>query len=256
MINKTLLIVLSLLSMMTVQAINKQVLLHSHNDYYRDAPFYDAYKLGFNSIEADVYLVEGELYVAHDRKEITQEKTLLKLYIEPIINEMKKNGGLLPKKQAPFQLMIDMKTGGETLRELEKQLLPYRSFFDREQSPYTVQIVISGATPSPEDFDKYANFIYYDGRPYHTYTAEQLKRVAMISNGINDYVKENRDSITSDEFESCRLVVESANKKGKPFRFWGYPDTFAYQKIMLNLGASYLNTDNLEQLRLFINRQD
>lgn len=245
-------LLLLLLSVVSAQASEKQLFLHSHNDYYRDAPFYDAYNLGFNSIEADVFLVDGELYVAHDKNEIKQENTLMKLYIEPIIEEMNKNGKLLPKEKAPLQLMIDLKTGGETLRELERQLLPYRIYFDRTQSPYTVQIVISGSTPTPDNFDKYTDFIHYDGRPYHTYTPEQLQRVAMISDGIDNYMKTSPNSISHETFEACRLAVETANKLGKPFRFWGYPDTLENQKIMLALGVSYLNTDHLKQLRSFI----
>ena len=36
---------------------------HSHNDYVRANPFYLAYNCHFASIEADVFLVDGELYV-------------------------------------------------------------------------------------------------------------------------------------------------------------------------------------------------
>lgn len=38
--------------------------LHSHNDYWRDVPFYSALSYGAVSIEADVWLVDGKLYVS------------------------------------------------------------------------------------------------------------------------------------------------------------------------------------------------
>ena len=44
---------------------------HSHNDYTRNNPFTQAYSLGFGSIEVDLYLKDGELYVAHEPQEIT-----------------------------------------------------------------------------------------------------------------------------------------------------------------------------------------
>ena len=40
---------------------------HAHNDYEHNRPLYDALDHGFTSVESDVWLVDGELLVAHDR---------------------------------------------------------------------------------------------------------------------------------------------------------------------------------------------
>ena len=45
------------------------MLIHSHNDYAQKRPFWGAYEAGADSIEADVFLVDGELLVAHSRNE-------------------------------------------------------------------------------------------------------------------------------------------------------------------------------------------
>ena len=42
---------------------------HAHNDYEHDRPLLDALEHGFTSVEADVWLVDGELRVAHDRED-------------------------------------------------------------------------------------------------------------------------------------------------------------------------------------------
>jgi hypothetical protein len=34
---------------------------HAHNDYEHDRPLYDAFAHGFNSVEADVFLVDDDL---------------------------------------------------------------------------------------------------------------------------------------------------------------------------------------------------
>ncbi|NVJ48512.1 MAG: hypothetical protein HWE07_15355, partial [Cytophagia bacterium] len=39
---------------------------HAHNDYEHERPLFDALENGFTSVEADVYLIDGELYVYHD----------------------------------------------------------------------------------------------------------------------------------------------------------------------------------------------
>ena len=46
---------------------------HSHNDYEHQRPLLDALDCGFCSVEADIYLVEGKLLVAHDRREQLQK---------------------------------------------------------------------------------------------------------------------------------------------------------------------------------------
>jgi len=45
---------------------NRAVYVWSHNDYWQDRPLYDALELGYQMIEADIHLIDGELYVAHD----------------------------------------------------------------------------------------------------------------------------------------------------------------------------------------------
>ena len=59
-----------------VRVPNRMPLIHSHNDYAQERPFWGAYEAGADSIEADVYLVDGDLLVAHTRKELKKENTL------------------------------------------------------------------------------------------------------------------------------------------------------------------------------------
>ena len=58
---------------------------HCHNDYRLHSPFTTAYEAGMGSIEADVYCVKGELYVAHSPFQIKGKRTLDRLYLEPIV---------------------------------------------------------------------------------------------------------------------------------------------------------------------------
>jgi alkaline phosphatase len=62
---------------------------HAHNDYEHEKPFYEAFSLGFGSIESDVYAVNGQLLVAHDVKDLKASRTLQNLYLEPIIQVLK-----------------------------------------------------------------------------------------------------------------------------------------------------------------------
>ena len=57
---------------------------HAHNDYEHDRPLLDALEHGFTSIEADVFLVEEQLLVAHNLIDVSRERTLEKLYLQPL----------------------------------------------------------------------------------------------------------------------------------------------------------------------------
>src|SRR6185436_16418009 len=56
---------------------------HAHNDYLHTRPLLDALDHGFTSVEVDIFLVDGELLVAHTAREIKPDRTLEKLYLEP-----------------------------------------------------------------------------------------------------------------------------------------------------------------------------
>ena len=121
-ISSTLLLLLciSLMSMAQYTSLNA----HSHNDYEQKTPFYLAYIAHFGSIEADIWAVDGELFVAHARNKITPSKTMDRLYIEPIVELFRKNRGQAwNDSKATFQLLIDLKTDIEpTLSLLAEKL--------------------------------------------------------------------------------------------------------------------------------------
>ena len=53
---------------------------HAHNDYLHARPLLDALECGFCSVEADIYLVDGQLLVAHTQLELSPDRTLRSLY--------------------------------------------------------------------------------------------------------------------------------------------------------------------------------
>ena len=70
---------------------------HSHNDYTRDSPLYDALKYGFTSIEVDVYWHKGRMVVTHDDKLLDEKPTLQELYLNPLSSIIQNNGGTVFK---------------------------------------------------------------------------------------------------------------------------------------------------------------
>src|SRR6267378_249318 len=67
--------------------------VHAHNDYMHTRPLMDALDQGFCSVEADIFLVDGKLLVAHTRTMTKPERTLQALYLDPLRERVKKNRG-------------------------------------------------------------------------------------------------------------------------------------------------------------------
>src|SRR5579859_5857884 len=84
--------------------------VHAHNDYEHKRPLFDALDHGFCSIEADIYLVDGLLLVAHDRSQVRPERTLQALYLDPLRERVKKNGGRVYPNGPEVTLLIDLKS--------------------------------------------------------------------------------------------------------------------------------------------------
>src|SRR5882724_12156085 len=96
---------------------------HAHNDYEHARPLFDALDHGFCSIEADVWLVDGKLLVAHDRNQVKPERTLQTLYLDPLRERIRGNGGRVYANVPEILLLVDVKSDGQqTYRALREVL--------------------------------------------------------------------------------------------------------------------------------------
>ena len=64
----------------------------SHNDYWRRVPLFAALHSGCSSVEADVWLLDGEdeLLIGHNTASLTRERTFRSLYIDPLVELLDK----------------------------------------------------------------------------------------------------------------------------------------------------------------------
>ena len=230
---------------------------HSHNDYEQNIPFLRAYYQQFGSIEADIFLRNDSIFVAHDQKYITSKNTLASLYLKPLLAQVEKNNGqIYPDKKLNLQLLIDLKTPGkETIPVLIRELQPYLKVF-APTGP--VRIVLSGDVPTPQEFSQYPDYLSFDGRPEINYSKTQLERVGLISQSFTNYTKWNGKGIlVKKEKEALETVIKQVHGQGKKIRFWGTPDNINAWKMLMNMGIDYLNTDKVEELGPYLrNRAD
>ncbi|MCF0074406.1 alkaline phosphatase [Dyadobacter sp. CY261] len=228
---------------------------HSHNDYMQAAPFILAYQNQFGSMEADVHLRNDTLFVAHDTKDISSDRTFDKLYLQQIAKQVGNNkGSVYQDKSRTMTLLVDLKTTSKpTLQALVKALAPYESLLVPRGS---VKVVVSGDTPAPEVFDQYPAYIFFDGRPGINYTTAQATRLGMISQDFHRYSQWNGKGIPVEkDRKAITDVIAQAHALGKPFRFWASPDNINAWKILMNLGVDYINTDHVAELGTFLSNR-
>ncbi|KAK3708562.1 Altered inheritance of mitochondria protein 6 [Vermiconidia calcicola] len=151
----------------------------SHNDYWRRVPLFDALHAGCSSVEADVWLFDGEdeLLIGHNTASLTRERTFRSLYIDPLVelldrmnprtefNNSTDHGVFDEDPAQTFVLLVDFKTAGhELFPRVLQQLEPlrrknYLSYWDGNKLvSRAVTVVGTGNTP----FDLVLE--YQDGR--------------------------------------------------------------------------------------------
>jgi alkaline phosphatase len=227
--------------------------IFAHNDYVHSDPFHGSYKLKVGYIEADIFLQDNQLMVAHTLKEMDKNKTLENLYLMPLEQEIKKNKGFAyADEQQTLMLMIDLKTEGKsTLTELVSQLKKHPVL----TSCKTLEIVISGNVPDPNTWIEYPEFIHFDGRPAINYTDDQLKRISMISNSFAAYSKwKGTETMSEADRNKITQLINEIHSKGKKIRFWATPDNQQSWPVLMELQMDMLVTDDVKGLLAFISR--
>ncbi|MGY5355220.1 alkaline phosphatase [Wenyingzhuangia sp. IMCC45467] len=232
-------------SVTAVYAQSSQI--HSHNNYSQKVPFWNAFSVGVNSIEADVFLKKGRLYVTHSENEIQKDKTLETLYLKPIMEVLEKK---IEFKN--LQLVIDVKSDAvKTIKKIENILKKYPKIINHSN----IKIVISGNRPKPETYFKYPSYINFDYQEINTsLSLKNLAKVAMVSTSFKDYsVWNGKGRLTHDDFDKVMAVIKRLKTFNKPIRFWATPDSKTAWKTFVGLGVDIINTDQPQKCTEYIN---
>jgi hypothetical protein len=104
---------------------------YAHNDYLNAHPLYDALSLGYEGVEADVFLVNGDLQLGHERRAAAQDGNFETLYLAPLRALVARCGTLTADGQ-PFLLTVEIKEGSRpTFDTLVAVLAHYPDLFSR-----------------------------------------------------------------------------------------------------------------------------
>ena len=234
---------------------------HAHNDYLHKRPLLDALAHGFCSAEADIFLVDGELLVAHERSSLDKRRTLAALYLDPLLERTRKNSGRVHKGGPVFTLLIDIKDDAEkTYTALHSLLEKYQEMVsevrDGKHRSRAVKVVVSGNRPKELMKAQVLRFAGIDGRIGDLDSGLPAHLLPMISDRWSRVFKwRGKGAMPGSEAVKLREVVRKAHAGGRVVRFWATPEDPVVWKVLLDAGVDLVNTDDLAGLQKFLLEQ-
>jgi hypothetical protein len=235
---------------------------HAHNDYEHKRPLFDALDHGFASVEADVFFVDGNLLVGHDREALKPERTLDSLYLAPLANRIQQNGGHVYSKPTRFFLLIDIKdNAGKTYGELEKLLANYVDMLTTIEAGKVragaVTIVLTGNRPQISRHDSRFRYVALDGRLSDLKSPAPAHLMPMISdNWTKQFHWDGKGPMPENERAKLREIVKKAHASGRVVRFWATPENEGVWRELRAADVDLINTDELDRLATFLRAPD
>ncbi|KAF7507510.1 hypothetical protein GJ744_010441 [Endocarpon pusillum] len=252
------------------------VLVHSHNDYWRPVPFYTALSVGSVSVEADVFLVNRTLYIGHERTALTPTRTLDSLYIQPLLDVLRRQNPASAFVTSPerahgvfdtaasqtFYLWVDVKTNGtETWPYVVQALQPLREvgYLTRlnssgviENGPVTV--IGTGNTPLNQ-IQTLTQRDYFWDAPVATLGTSFSNITSNVSpiastNFAAQFGMINGTAFNETQLARLRSQIAVASSKNIRVRYWETPSwpvsvRNTVWKTLVSEGVGLLNADDL-----------
>ena len=242
----------------------------AHNDYLNPKPLMGALENGFGAVEADVWLINGELYLGHEKPEVPSVCTTLRtMYLEPLRQAVETNNGSVHKgAEKVFNLMIELKGAPEhrleSYKVLREQLEEYQDILTRVENGEVIKgavnAVISGGHYPLEvmsketvryaaidgDMVSYEKNVPVEMMPWVSLPLEQaLGREA-------NRTLETFSEITEEEKNKAAEFVAEVNRQGRLTRFYWTPENEEFWAWQKDIGLDFIATDHLEELNEFL----
>lgn len=231
---------------------------HAHNDYLHERPLLDAIDRGFASVEADVFLVDGRLLVAHTVLELNPERTLEALYLNPLRRRVEAGDGKLFADGSSLTLLVDIKRDGEaTYRALAKTLARYDDIVsvvrDGRFEQKAVTVIVSGERPREAIAADPVRYVGIDGRLGDLDSELPSHLLPLISDNWSSHFQwRGQGELPQEERDKLAAIVAKAHAAGRRVRFWAAPDRLSAWRQLHAAGVDLINTDDLDGLAKFL----
>jgi hypothetical protein len=231
---------------------------HAHNDYLHARPLFDALDLGFCNIEADVHLVDGRLLVAHDRKDVKPERTLEALYLEPLRQRVRQNGGRVFRDGPVVTLLVDVKSEADaTYAALHAVLKAYADIVttvrdNNQDESRAIAVIVSGNRARAEMTAQRVRYAGLDGRSEDLDSTVPASLMPWISdNWTKLSAWRGEGALPESDQTKLRDWVARAHAHGRKLRLWNTPEGAVAWKVLDDAGVDVIGSDDLTALRDF-----
>ncbi|MBI1319683.1 MAG: hypothetical protein GC168_12155 [Candidatus Hydrogenedens sp.] len=231
---------------------------HSHNDYNRDRPLLDALDHGMCSVEADIFLVDGALLVGHNAEDLTPERSLEKLYLDPLQERVQANSGKVFPGGPCITLLIDIKDDGrKTYARLREVLTHYKDmlteFTDDATTERAVTVILSGARPEEMVAAESTRLVALDGRLDDLDNHPNPHLYPLVSESwLSVFKWMGAGEMPAEERAKLDELVAKAHANGQRIRFWALPFGLAAWDTAYEAGVDYINVDFPERVQKFM----
>ncbi|MEW6238482.1 MAG: hypothetical protein AB1656_24110 [Candidatus Omnitrophota bacterium] len=232
---------------------------HSHNDYEHERPLLDALDNRCYSVEADIWLVDGEILVSHN--EGKYKGGLKELYLDPLQKLVDQKGFVFGDGETVY-LWLDIKDARPELRPVLHELLNRYSMFtvytDKEIKAGPVTAILTGDAESKTRFVEQFPVRKFcrDSNDYKSGDPKADNRWTWYAPNWRNYIQWNGvGEIAPEQYAKLVEMVNDVHAKGRKIRFWSVPDKPSFWKLALETGIDLINTDNLTDLNRFLEQQ-
>jgi glycerophosphoryl diester phosphodiesterase len=228
---------------------------HSHNDYEQRRPLLDALALGYRSVEADIWLRDGELRVSH--RGVSFAGTLRELYLDPLQARVDRLGSVLGDGE-PFLLWIDLKSGEpELVLELRRLLDRYPMLTRMDGGKMkrgAVTVILTGDENGKLAYSAGAG-AHYACRDSNELSLDEKRDPLHLWYALNwtDWFSwDGEGRIPSVERNRLRALVDAVHRQGRKLRLYRLPEAEGVWSEALDAGVDLLSTDELQRLERFL----
>jgi len=232
--------------------------VHAHNDYEHKRPLLDALDHGFCSIEADIYLVDGKLLVAHDRSQVRPERTLQTLYLDPLRQRVRENHGRVYPKGPEVTLLIDLKSNWQEIYPVLRRVLQEYgemvvNFRDGGRGTNAVLVIITGDRAKSMFDGEAVRYAALDGELEDLDSGKSAELIPWISGSwYKTFSWRGKGQMPEEESLKLKTIVAKAHQQGRKVRFWGAPDQPVFWKALIDHDVDLINTDDLPGAQKFL----
>jgi lysophospholipase L1-like esterase len=242
---------------------------HAHNDYEHPHPLFDALSHGFCSIEADIFLRANQLLVGHSPQRLHDDRTLERLYLDPLRERVRANHGRVYPGGPTIYLLIDVKTKAETTwPALNAVLDRYGDMLSvTRHGKFEANAVTVVVTGTISDSNAKATrdviaaqdvrYVGIDGRPRDLDSNLPSHLMPWISERWGAIFRwRGEGQMPQEEWSKLQDYVVKAHEHGRLVRFWATPENPDFWQRLLFANVDLINTDQLAELHRFLPRAE